>query len=303
MTEELEVIEYSIKDKLLNMPLFKASCSSIGKIVGESRGKTIKQKIADCENLIEETAAKLANAKEGSKTKDNLLTKIAKLQSDIKVLIDSQKDEIKLSETAKTYCEHWLKRQLYERRKDFKSKYTEKGNEMEAPAIDYCERVFEGSDGWFLAKKNSERKANLWIEGECDIELTEAIIDIKNSWDFSTFPLFDKEIPTIDYYWQLQGYMWLWEKEKGSICYVLMSMPEELIIQEARWKMGYNYTQQQYEDFAMQYKYDHFPRDLRIKEYRFDRDEEKLDLIKTKVIECRKYIEILVQDLLNNLKD
>jgi hypothetical protein len=303
MTDTDELIEYDIERKLNEIPLFKISCSQISKIIGEGRAKSFKDKIAAQELQIKETKSKVVPEKSESKTQQNLTAKIERLELGLKELNEldeAQKNLPKLSETAKTYCKNWLKGFLYEKRKTFTSKYTDKGNEKEEDAIDYCERVFEGADGWFLASKNTERRSNQWVEGECDIELTDEIKDIKNSFDFSTFPLIEDEIPTIDYYWQLQGYMWLWDKEKGGVIYVLMDLPDEMIMKEVWREFGYGfaYTQQQFDDFTAQFRYEHLPRQLRIKEYKFERDDEKIELIKTKVGECRKYIDILV----NNLK-
>lgn len=299
--------ELSIIEHLESLEQFKISCSQIGKIVGESKTRSYKDKILAQKALIQETQDKFDAMKDG-KMKDKCALKITSLQNKLIELQNLELDEIdkpQLSETAKTYCENWLKGRMYGIKKQIVSKYLEKGNREEGNAILYCERVFEGSDGWFMAQKNTERRSNEWIEGECDLELTEEIVDIKNSFDFTTFPLFKKEIPDTDYEWQLNGYMWLWGKEKGRVVYCLMSLPEDMIIKEC-WKhfgYGVTYTDEEFVEFTARFRYDDFPRELRIKEYRFDFDEKKIEQIIFKVGECRKYIASLIEDMKNNLKE
>ena len=78
--------------------------------------------------------------------------------------------------------------------------------------------------------KNTERKSNDWITGECDIYDPESrlIRDIKTSWSMYTFPLFDTECK--DYEWQMRGYMWLWDCDTASVDYCLVDTPEHLIV-------------------------------------------------------------------------
>ena len=53
--------------------------------------------------------------------------------------------------------------------------------------------------------KNTEKKSNDWVTGECDIYDADSrmIRDIKTSWTLATFPLFLTECN--DYEWQMRG--------------------------------------------------------------------------------------------------
>ena len=194
-----------------------------------------------------------------------------------------------LSETAKSYCKDWIKQQLYSRRKSFTSKYTDKGNFVESQAIEYLESAL----GWDFAVKNETRRYSDLIEGECDVILQDRIIDLKCSYDCFTFPLFDTVIPEKDYEYQIQGYMYLYGKTKGEVIFSLMDTPEEVIQKEVRWKLGEEYTREQYEAFYATFIYSGLPDDLRIKRFQFESDFELISAIEYKVLECRDYIKSL----------
>ena len=125
-----------------------------------------------------------------------------------------------LSETAKSYCENWLKSHLYGKKKLFTSKYSDKGNIVEDDSIAYIEIALKWDDEFVI--KNEVKKEDEYIKGICDVNLRRKIIDTKNSYDCFTFPLFDEEIPDSDYDWQGQGYMELYGKSECEIIYVLM---------------------------------------------------------------------------------
>ena len=123
------------------------------------------------------------------------------------------KDDGELSQTAKSFCQSWLKEQLYQRRQTFASKYTEKGLTVEDDAIAYAGSQLR----WGEVSKNTIRLRNEWIEGECDVLTGTHIHDVKSSWSEETFPLFEAKIPTAGYEWQVQGYMWLYGVEQASV--------------------------------------------------------------------------------------
>ena len=71
------------------------------------------------------------------------------------------------------------------------------------------------------------RKTDEYFTGEPDLIVDGVVMDIKNSWDLWTFPLFEKEIPTKDYYLSITGlYMYLLGLEKAKLIYVLLDTPE-----------------------------------------------------------------------------
>ena len=198
-----------------------------------------------------------------------------------------------LSGTCKTYCKDWVMEQIYGRRKDFTSKQTDKGNKTENEAIALLEEYY----GWGFAAKNSERRSNDFMSGECDIVLSDTIPDVKSCYSCYTFPLFETEIPNKDYEWQIHGYMSLWGKPKGMVSYVLMDMPDEMIDRELRYKFKDGYTKEQYESDYAKYIYSNIETKYRVKSFEFEYDANKIEQVGARVKLCREYIETLIKNL------
>jgi hypothetical protein len=192
-----------------------------------------------------------------------------------------------LSETAKSFITLWYKEQLYARRKEISSKYMTKGNDCEEASIAYLNSLY-GTD----YKKNEQYFEDEYMHGTPDVIGEDIIIDIKNSWDFSTFPLFSNSLPNKDYRLQVTGYMMLTGKKKGSVVYTLMDTPDDIIAQE--WRSAGNYNQPVSDEFKAKYKYDDITDSkLRIKRFDFDYDETLATEIVDKVEEARKFISCL----------
>lgn len=202
-----------------------------------------------------------------------------------------------LSKTTIGYCEDWLKGQLFDRKLEFTSKYTEKGIIMEDAAIDFVSEQL----GIGYLFKNKLRLEDEFMTGETDIDIPEFVIDIKNSWSWETFPLFDTEIPTTDYYWQLQGYMNLTNKQKAKLIYVLSDTPLHIIEREARNYCFYNgygeLDKDIYQEFHRKLTYQDVDKKLKIKIFEVNRNDFDIDVIKQRVLLCRDYINNLIQEI------
>lgn len=194
-----------------------------------------------------------------------------------------------LGETGKTYCENWVKEQLYGKKKEFTSKYTDKGLQQESAAIDFAAGYF----GWGMITKNEQRFTTEFMEGTPDIVLAKSIEDIKCSWDCFTFPKFD-DVPDKKYVNQLQVYMHVTDKQSAGLVYTLMDAPESLIESEARklsFAQGFNeLSAELYEQVRAEMSYSHLGPDLRIKRFEIPRNDETIGLICQRVTECRNYI-------------
>ena len=198
-----------------------------------------------------------------------------------------------LGKTGETYCKDWLKGQLFNRKRDISNKYTQKGNEVEDNSIDFvCEMLELG----FIAK-NEQYFENDFMQGTPDIILKDLIIDVKNSWDIHTFPLFEDELPNSDYYYQAQVYMELCKKELYKVVYVLSDTPYHLIEREALYfcrNNGYEGIDDDVlNDFMFKMTYSDIPNNLKIKVFDIKKDNEVIEKIKERVVECRQIIENL----------
>lgn len=190
-----------------------------------------------------------------------------------------------LSETAKTMLVEWYKEQLYNRRKEIQSKYLTKGNECEDASIEYINQLNKTN-----YQKNEQFYNSDYIHGTPDIVTDETIIDIKNSWDFMTFPLFSKELPNKDYLWQVQGYMMLTGRRKGSVIYTLMDLSDEQIEQEYRRTGGKGVVP---DSFKANYKYGGIEDTLRVKRFDFEHSEDRANQITEKVETARQFLQAL----------
>lgn len=153
-----------------------------------------------------------------------------------KLMVEPRGKSEGLSETTKGYLMEIFIAEKYGRVKDFDSKYTTKGLMVEEDSLTLYSQYKKT-----MFVKNDERRENLFISGHPDI-VTEHIIDIKSSWDIFTFHK-SKNLKEMhkDYYWQLQGYMELFDIESARLVYCLVNTPDQIIHDEFRrlqWKMN-----------------------------------------------------------------
>lgn len=195
-----------------------------------------------------------------------------------------------LGKTGETYLKNWAKSQFFNRKIEIKSKYLSKGNLVEFESIKFIEKYLELG----ILEKNEQYFANDFLQGTPDIITDDYVIDVKNSWDWSTFPLFDTEIPNSDYAYQLQGYMELTGKRKALLVYILSDTPENIIEKEAYYfckSQGFDELDYEiFEQFKSKMTYSDIADLKRFKVFELNYDESIIEKIKTRVIECKTYL-------------
>ena len=200
-----------------------------------------------------------------------------------------------LSETAKTYIQDLFKEKELGIAREFWSRYTDKGIQMEDEAIDFAGQVL----GWDFVVKNEQGYENDWITGTPDVITKDLLADIKCSWDGNTFPFFQKDdkLPNKDYFFQLQGYMWLTGLDQAELVYCLMNTPHAIVedeVRKAHWKAGIIEEDLDLREAVQsQHNFDHLPNNLRVKRFIIRKDEEAIEKIKEKVELAREYYEQL----------
>jgi len=203
-----------------------------------------------------------------------------------------------LSQTTKTYLQELAITEVYGIRKEFSSRYTDKGNEVEELSIALCNDVLETG---FLYK-NEEHFTNDWITGTPDVNTNEILLDVKSSWDATTFPFFDTELKNKDYFYQLQGYMWLTGKTEALLCYCLIDTPLQIVEDEIRrehWKQSLIEENSDLRAFVeSKHTFAHIPKEKRLKTFKIAKNDVVIEAIKTRIEECREYY----NQLLINLK-
>lgn len=182
-----------------------------------------------------------------------------------------------LSVGAKTYIRELVAQEIFGVDFVVSSKHMEKGIEVEQESIDLLNRV-RGLD----LKKNTERKHNGFISGECDLFNAEARRghDIKSSWSIATFPLLPSDAEDKAYEWQMRGYMALWDAEEWEVNYCLVDTPDRLI---------------GYEPLAL-HVVSHIPENMRVTTWTIKRDSEKEAAIMEKVKHAREYFREVVKE-------
>lgn len=198
-----------------------------------------------------------------------------------------------LSQTAKSYIEDLFNELEFGYRKEFSSRYTDKGLEMEDEAIQFASEQFD----WEFVVKNTERFTNDYITGEPDINTDNLLADIKCSWSLDTYPMFEADLKNKDYYWQLQGYMWLTGKTQAELVYCLMNTPIQIVedeVRRAHWKAGLiDEDIDLRHEVQTKHNYDNIPSKLRVKRYIIERDEKAIEKIIEKVEIAREYYKML----------
>lgn len=195
-------------------------CSQLGKLmIGVSPTLTQKQQKL-LNSLIDKN-------KIGRITEKQLIT--------LGELLNKKNNTPNLSNSVLTYLSDIHKSVFLNRNKYIASKYTEKGIRVEEKSITLYSDV---KNQLFL--KNQLFFSNDYIQGTPD-NVQGKVRDIKSSWNFETFPLYAEEIPTKNYYWQLQGYMELTGLCEAELVYCLIDTPSNIIEDELRkldWKQN-----------------------------------------------------------------
>lgn len=185
------------------------------------------------------------------------------------------KDET-LSVGAKTYCEKLAKELVYGYDEVISSKAMEKGINCEQQSIDLYNSVFFTNHA-----KNTERKSNEFVTGECDIFTGDKIIDIKTSWSLCTFPSTAKSAADKGYEWQLRAYAWLWGVQDMELAFCMVNTPDELI---------------GYEDSQIHYV-DHITEQLRVTLVRYKRDQALEEKIALRCAAASEYLDSMVRQI------
>ena len=187
------------------------------------------------------------------------------------------KSEGPLSVGAKTYIRELAAQEIFGVDFVVSSKAMEKGIEAEGDSIDLLNSV----RGLSLVK-NTERRSNDFITGECDLFDASARRghDIKTSWSIATFPITIADCEDKLYEFQMRGYMALWDAEEWEVDYCLVDTPERLIAFEP---MDLHVVS-------------HLPEWMRVTTWTIKRDLEKEAAIYEKVKAANEYLKLVISE-------
>jgi hypothetical protein len=224
--------------------------------------------------------------------------------SQIGKLMTNDRSGKKIGATALTSLKEIVLFDKYGFRKDITSKYLEKGIQNEKTSIRLASKVLN----WFDVDADTEqqRLVNDFITGKPDINTKAVLADVKSSWNALTFPMFhpddsETDIPNQDYFYQMQSYCWLTNKNQCELVYCLTDSPEQMILDEVNRAVWKNLGNPFFEDFSQTEIEDHFdmvirqqmtfgnvPDEKRVKRFIIKADEEVIDKMKARIEECRE---------------
>lgn len=175
-----------------------------------------------------------------------------------------------LSVGAKTFIRELAAQEIFGVDFVVSSKAMEKGIQCEPLSIALLNRV----RGLSL-EKNTERRSNAYITGECDLFDAERRRghDTKTSWSIATFPIAEADCQDKLYEWQMRAYMALWDADEWEVNYCLVNTPENLI---------------GFEPQSMHFV-EHIPEHMRLTTWVVKRDNDKEAAMFEKVKHARAY--------------
>ena len=209
------------------------------------------------------------------------------------IMTEARTKSGQLSETCKSELIKVFINEKYGRSKNVQNKYLEKGITQEEESITLYSKF---KKNYYV--NNKARMTNDFITGEWDILKNEIVTDIKTSWDIFSFFKAKNEPLNKDYYYQLHGYMSLTGAKSATLAYCLVNTPLNLIEQEKKslwYKLNcpdleaYDYLKgcEEIERLSI---YEDIPVNERVFEIEIERDEEIVQAINKRVLECREWM-------------
>ena len=191
------------------------------------------------------------------------MDKIFKIRcSQIGKIMSNARKAGELSATCTSYLKDWYSGDYEE----ISSKYVNKGNMVENDCIDFMADVL----GFGLAEKNELSMEDDYLTGTCDVVMPTLIVDVKSPWSKKTLQDSSLDL-NMDYYWQGQGYMHLYDKKEFILFYGLMDTPAAI-------------------NYGSDIIYSTLPKDERWAAFRIQRNDEDIKSIIEKVDKCREWL-------------
>lgn len=259
---------------------YKFRCSSLGKLM-----------VGVKPNLSEKQQAELIRL--STKQSDGSITE--KQTITLGDLIKKRDAKPELSATTISYLRELHVQEVFGKTTEIKSKYLDKGIQVEEQSLTMYSNMI-GKPFY----KHKERKDDDFITGEPD-NAKGIIRDIKSSWDISTFPMYEDGIKNQVYYWQLQGYMELFDVDDAELIYCLVDTPDLLIEDEQRrmsWKLGFiDLPENLANEIERNMRFSDVPDELRCRVFPLKRDKKAMKQLQEQIKLCREYMNSLSEIL------
>lgn len=183
--------------------------------------------------------------------------------------------------------------------------FLKKGTDMEGEAVELLSKIDKVK--YKLITENAENK---FLIGRCDIFTPENIIDIKISWNVNSFLKSRTSKVDAKYWYQMQGYMELYNVDESELVFVLLNTPPELIERERvklinKFMVG-EIDRDKYEldmeNIESAFTYSNIPLSKRYFRYKIKREPQIFKTVYDKVEKARQWLVQFEKDMkINNL--
>lgn len=178
-----------------------------------------------------------------------------------------------------------------------------KGSDLEIEAVSLLSKIDD--ENYKLCSENIE---NQYILGRADVISDKKVIDLKISWNVNSF--LRARISKLDakYWYQMQGYMELYDLDSAEVVFLLLNTPEELIEKEKvrllnRFMMG-EIDRDKYEleigNIESAFTYENIPLKKRHFRYKIQREPKIMDKIYKRVDKSRLWLKEFERSMRKN---
>lgn len=305
---------------MLQIPLFKIRASKASVILSKPKGKTNIEKYTEATDLLISKKKYYDGLKDKTGVNGQKWAKVIhKLENVIIPNLSKLKDKVELSETCKQYLSEWIIEKKYGRSKEFTSKQTEKGEKTQKDGLQLIQEVVFNNET-FLSD-DALTFEDEYKTGETDAIVLwqglKIVVDNKSSFTLWTFPFTETEATNPLYIAQKKVYIDLAKADAGKLCYTLNDTPYHIVEKELEYYRRNNdlleisdipeaeaydiiknhvYTKEglnMYRHILGTYNTSDFieiPKEKRVKAFDIEKDDEFIQKLHKRVIECREWI-------------
>lgn len=182
--------------------------------------------------------------------------------------------------------------------------FLKKGTDMEGEAVELLSKI--DNKDYQLVTNTIE---NEYLVGRCDIICPNKIIDTKISWNVNAFLKSRTSKFDPKYWYQMQGYMELYDVDEAEVVFLLLNTPPELIEREKikllnRFMIG-DIDRDKYEidveNIESAFTYSSIPLKRRVFRYKIKRERQVFDTVCRKVEKARIWMQQFDRDMNTNI--
>lgn len=182
--------------------------------------------------------------------------------------------------------------------------FLKKGTDMESEAVELLSKIDKQS-----YKLETETIENEYLVGRADIICTDKVIDTKISWNVNSFLKSRTATVSSKYWYQMQGYMELYDLPEAEVVFLLLNTPPELIEREKvklqnRFMIG-EIDREKYEidveNIESAFTYSSIPLKKRYFKHKIKREPHIFEKIYKKVENARLWMRQFEKDMRTNI--